>query len=118
VVARTGYSDIGFYCSYFLQQATTNSLPVGLSSSTTDDKAFQHCKAQLLISKSVFKLKMVGYNLWNFWWVFSIFCEKLQNVCPLTANPDQMDKNGCDFWTQRPPNPLQTSSPQKACLPV
>ena len=28
-----------------------------------------------------------------------------------------MDKNGCDFWTQRPPkppNPLQTSSPQKS----
>jgi len=50
-----------------------------------------------------------------------MFCEKLQNVCLVEANPDQMDKNGYDCWTQRPPkptNPLQTSSPQKICTPV
>jgi len=40
----------------------TNSLPVGLRGSTTADNAFQHWKAQLLITKSVFKLKMVGDN--------------------------------------------------------
>jgi len=64
---------------------------------------------------------MVGDNSWNFWWGFSMFCEKLQNVCLVEANPDQMDKNGYDCWTQRPPkptNPLQTSSPQKICTPV
>jgi len=38
-----------------------------------------------MITKSVFKLKMVGDNFWNFWWGFSIFCEKLQNVWCLTA---------------------------------
>jgi len=50
-----------------------------------------------------------------------MFCEKLQNVCPVAANSDQMDKNGYDFWTQhpqKPPNPLQTSSPQKSCISV
>jgi len=50
-----------------------------------------------------------------------MFCEKLQNVCPVADNPDQMDKDEYDFWTQRPPkppNPLQTSSPQKSCIPV
>jgi len=63
MVPGTDYSDIGFYCSYHVQQATTNSLPVGLRSSTTADKAFQHLKAQLVITKSVFKLKkMVGDN--------------------------------------------------------
>jgi len=31
-----------------------------------------------------------------------MFCEKLQNVCPVAANPDQIDKNGYDFWTQCP----------------
>ena len=62
---------------------------------------------------------MVGVNFWNFWWNFSMFCEKLQNVCSVAANPDQMDKNGCDFRTQRPPKySLQTSSPQKSCIPV
>jgi len=40
---------------------------------------------------------MVGDNFWNFWWGFSMFSEKLQNVCPVAANPDQMDKNGYDF---------------------
>ena len=65
MVPGTDYSDIGFYCSYHVQQATTNSLPVGLRSSTTADKAFQHLKA-LVITKSVFKLKMVGDNVWNF----------------------------------------------------
>jgi len=59
MVPGTDYSDIGFYCSYRLSQATTNSLPVGVRSSTTADKAFQHWKAQLVITKSVFKLKMV-----------------------------------------------------------
>jgi len=44
------------------QQATTNSLPVGLRSSTTAGKAFQHLKAQLVITKSAFNLKMVGDN--------------------------------------------------------
>jgi len=34
-----------------------------------------------------------------------MFCEKLQNLCSETVNPDQMDKNGCDFPTQRSPNP-------------
>jgi len=38
-----------------------------------------------------------------------MFCEKLQNVCSVAANLNQMDRNVCDFWTQRPPNPLQTS---------
>jgi len=88
---------------------------MGLGSSTTTDKAFQHLKALLVIKKSVFKLKMVGVNFWNFWWGFAMFCEKLENVCSVAANPDQMGKNGCDFWTQRlpkSPNPLQTSSPQ------
>jgi len=47
--------------------------------------------------------------------------KKLQNVCSVAANPDQMDKNRCDFWTQRPTkptNPLQNSSSQKPCIPV
>jgi len=35
-----------------------------------------------------------------------MICEKLQNVCLVAANPDQMDKNGYDFWTQRPPKPV------------
>jgi len=50
-----------------------------------------------------------------------MFREKLRNVCSVTANPDQMDKNGCDFLAQRPakpPNPLQTSSPQKSSMPM
>jgi len=50
-----------------------------------------------------------------------MFREKLQNVCPVATNPDEMDKNGYDFWIQRPPkppNPLQTSSPQKSFIPV
>jgi len=38
---------------------------------------------------------------------------KTAKCIPLAANPDQMDKNGCDFWTRCPSNPLQTSSPQK-----
>jgi len=63
-----------------LIQATTNSLPIGLRSSTTADKAFQHLKAPPVITKSVFKLKMVRVNFWNFWWGFSIFCKKLQNM--------------------------------------
>jgi len=59
------YQAQTFLTKYFIviaayQQATTNSLPVGLRSSTTADKAFQHLKAQLVITKSVFKLKMVG----------------------------------------------------------
>jgi len=94
---------------------------VGLRSSTTADKAFQHLKAKLEITKSVFKIKMVGENFWNFWCGFSMFCEKLQNVCPAAANPDQTDKNGYDVWTQlppEPPNPLQTSRPQKSCRPI
>jgi len=33
-----------------------------LRSSTTADKAFQHLKAHLVITKSVFKLKMVEVN--------------------------------------------------------
>jgi len=78
---------------------------MGLRSSATTDNAFQHLKAQLVISKSVFKLKTVGVNFWNFRWGFSMFCEKLQNVCSVATNPDQMDKNGYDFWTQRPQNP-------------
>jgi len=36
----------------------------------------------------------------------------------VAANPEQMDKNGCDIWTQRPPNLLQCSSPQISCIPV
>jgi len=35
-----------------------------------------------------------------------MFCEKLQNICPVAANPDQMDKNGYDSWIQRSPKPL------------
>jgi len=72
---------------------------MGVRSSTTADKAFQHLKTQLVITKYIFKLKMVGVNCWNFWWDFAMFCEKLQNVCSVAANPDQMDKNGYDFWT-------------------
>jgi len=52
-----------------------------LRSSTTTDKAFQHLKALPVITKPVFKLKMVGVNFWKFWWNFSTFCEKLQNIC-------------------------------------
>jgi len=37
-----------------------------------------------------------------------MFCEKLQNLCSIAANPDQLDKNECDFWTQRSPNPPKT----------
>jgi len=63
MVPGTDYSDIGFYCSYrCLLQAATNSLPMGLRGATSADKAFQHWKAQLLITKSVFKSKMVGDN--------------------------------------------------------
>jgi len=39
----------------------------------------------------------------------------------VAANPDQMDKNGCNIWTQRPPKPqnlLRSSSPQKSCIPM
>jgi len=94
---------------------------MGLRNSTTTDQAFQHLQAPSVIPKSVFKLKMVGVNFWNFWWRFSICCEKRQNVCSVAANPEQMDTNGCDRWTQRPPkppNPLQTKSPQKSCIPL
>jgi len=35
---------------------------VGLRSSTTTDKAFQHLIAPPVITKFVFKLKMVGVN--------------------------------------------------------
>jgi len=35
---------------------------MGLRSSTTTDKAFQHLKAPPVIKKSVFKLKMVGVD--------------------------------------------------------
>jgi len=28
---------------------------------------------------------------------FSMFCEKLQNVCPVVANPDKMDKSDTSF---------------------
>jgi len=35
---------------------------MGLGSSTTTDKAFQHLKALLVTTKSIFKLKMVGVN--------------------------------------------------------
>ena len=41
-------------------------------------------KAQLVTTKSVFKLKMVGVG-------FSMFCEKLQNVCSLVFILEQMD---------------------------
>ena len=77
---------------------------MGLRSSTTH-KAFQHLKARPVITKLVLRLEMVGGNFWNFWRSFSRFCEKLQNVCSVAANPDQLEKNGCDFWTQRPTNP-------------
>ena len=92
---------------------------MGLRSSTTSDEAFQHLKPQLVITNSVFKLKMAGDNFWNL--DFSTFFEKLQNVYPVAANPDQIDKYGYDFWSQRPPkppNPVQTSSPQKSYIPV
>jgi len=35
---------------------------MGLRSSTTTDKAFQHLNAQPVIAKSVFKLQMMGIN--------------------------------------------------------
>ena len=46
-----------------------------------------------------------------------MFCGKTvkRTVCPVAADPEHMDQNGYDFWTQRPPkppNPLQTSSPK------
>ena len=52
-----------------------------------------------------------------------MFCGKTvkRTVCPVAADPEHMDQNGYDFWTQRPPkppNPLQTSSPQKSCMPM
>jgi len=62
VVLGTDYSDIVFYCSYHLKEVITNSLPVGLRGSTTADEVFQHIKAQLLVIKSVFKLKMAEDN--------------------------------------------------------
>jgi len=34
-----------------------------------------------------------------------MFCEKPQDVCPLAANPDQMDKNECDFGLSAPQSP-------------
>jgi len=43
---------------------------------------------------------------------------KTAKLSPVAANPDQMDKNGYDFWTQHPPKPLQTSRAQKSCIPV
>ena len=49
---------------------------MGLRSSITTDKAFQKLKAPPVITKSVFKLKMVGVNCWNCWWGFAMFCEK------------------------------------------
>ena len=77
MVPDTGYSDIGFYSSYRLQYnrlPLTHSLwSVGLRSSTTADKAFQHVKAELVITKSVFKFKMVGDNFETFDEVFRCF---------------------------------------------
>jgi len=52
---------------------------MGLRSSTTTDKAFQHLKAPPVITKSVFKLQMMGVNFWNFLWRFSMLYYKLQN---------------------------------------
>jgi len=49
---------------------------MGLRSSKTTDKAFQHLKAPPVITKSVFKLKMVGVNFWKVCWDFSMFCKK------------------------------------------
>jgi len=39
---------------------------------------------------------------------FAIFCKKLQNVCPVAANPDQMDKRtktDAIFGLSAPQNP-------------
>jgi len=58
---------------------------VGLRSSTTADKAFQHVKAELVITKSVFKLKMVGDNFGNFWGGFSMFCGKTVKRMPCSG---------------------------------
>jgi len=46
---------------------------VGLCSSTTADKAFQHLKAQLLITKSIFKLKWWEITSETFNEVFQCF---------------------------------------------
>jgi len=51
-----------------------------------------------VITKSVFKLKMLGVNI-------SMFCEKLKNVWSVATNLDQMNKNGCEFWTKNPQTP-------------
>jgi len=32
-----------------------------------------------------------------------MFYEKLRNLCSVAANPDQTDKNGCDFGLSAPP---------------
>ena len=64
---------------------------------------------------------MVGDNFWNFWWGFSTFHEKLKNLCPVAANPDQITKTDATFGFSappKPPNPLHTSSPQQSCIPV
>jgi len=58
---------------------------MGLRSSTTTDQACQHLKAPPVIAKSVFKLKIVGV-------IFIMFCEKLQNICSIVANPDERTK--------------------------
>jgi len=68
---------------------------MGLHSSATADKVFKHLKAPPVITKSVFKLKMLGVNI-------SMFCEKLKNVWSVATNLDQMNKNGCEFWTKNP----------------
>jgi len=47
-----------------------------------------------------------------------MFCEKLQYVCPVAANPDQMDKNWYDFWSQRPQNPQTRHKRQVPKNPV
>jgi len=56
---------------------------MGLRSSTTTDEAFQHLKAPPVITKPVFKLKMVGVNF--FGEVFQCFAKnsKTYTLYPL-----------------------------------
>jgi len=77
-----------------------------LRSSTTTDKAFQHfLKAPPLITKSVFKLKMMGVN-------FSMFCEKLQNVLTRWTTTDAIfglsvpQNSQIRYKLQLPKNPV------------
>ena len=53
---------------------------------------------------------MVGGNFWNFWWGFSMFWEKLQNVCYVANNPDQLKKTNAIFGFNAPQTPKSATN--------